>query len=343
MTFPIRTGLLGAAATIALAGGAWAQDVTLRLHQFLPEQAPVPSQVLVPWMERVTEASDGRIAFEHYPAMQLGGRPPELVDQVIDGVADVVWTLPGYTPGRFPRSEVFELPFLMTDAESTSRALWQLFEDGAFEDEFAGMKVLGLWVHGPGVIHSDVPVTEVGDMQGLNLRTPTRVTGQLIGALGGNPVGMPVPQVAESLTRGVIDGAIIPWEVTGAIRSSELVSNHTEFPDEALYTAVFLLAMNQGVYDGLPDDLKAVIDENSGLEFSGNAGATTQAADAGPRQMAVDNGNNVIELTSEQAQAWKDAAQPTVDAWVEETTAAGLDGQGLLDAARAAIESSAAR
>ena len=339
MTTTLRAGLLGTAIGLCTAAGAWAQDVTLRLHQFLPEQAAVPRDVLIPWMERITEASDGRIAFEHYPAMQLGGRPPELFDQAADGVADVVWTLPGYTPGRFPRSEVFELPFMVRDAESASAALWQMYEDGAFGDEFDRVKVLGLWVHGPGVVHSAEPVVDVTDMQGLDLRTPTRVTGQLITELGGNAVGMPVPQVAESLTRGVIDGAIIPWEVTGAIRSSELVSNHTEFPDEALYVATFLLAMNQSVYDSLPDDLKTVIDENSGAAFSEQAGAATQAADKAPRQAAMDMGNNIITLTSEQAQEWKDSAHPVIDAWIAEADAAGLDGQALVDGARAAIES----
>ncbi len=336
---PLVCAMLFAAAS---AGTAQAQDVTLRLHQFLPAQAPVPAKVLGPWMEKITAESGGRIAFEHYPAMQLGGRPPELIDQVIDGVADVVWTLPGYTPGRFPKSEVFELPFMMTTAEATSAALWELAEAEMLETEFAAVKVIGLWVHGPGVIHADRPVVEVGDLQGMNLRAPTRVTSNLVTELGANAVGMPVPQVAESLSKGVIDGAIIPWEVTGAIKSSELVSNHTEFPGAPLYTSVFILAMNKSVYDGLPDDLKAVIDANSGLAFSTAAGATTEAADAGPRQVAVDRGNAIVQLDDAQIASWKAAAEPTIAAWVAEAIAAGLDGQGLVDRARAAIASHSA-
>jgi TRAP-type C4-dicarboxylate transport system substrate-binding protein len=330
--------LFAAAAMTALASGAAvAQDVTLRLHQFLPAQSAVPAEVLVPWMEKVTAESDGRIAFEHYPAMQLGGRPPELIDQVIDGIADVVWTLPGYTPGRFPRVEVFELPFMMTNAEATSRALWQVAEAEMLATDFADVHVIGLWVHGPGVIHSKRPIVDVADLQGMNLRGPTRATTNLISALGANAVGMPVPQVPESLSRGVIDGTVIPWEVTGSLRTSELVEHHTEFPGAPLYTAVFLLAMNKATYEGLPDDLRAVIDANSGLAFSENAGRVSEAADAGPRAFAVERGNSIVELTPEQVDAWRTAAQPTIDAWVEEATAAGLDGQGLLDAARDAI------
>ena len=285
---------------------------TLRFHPFLPEQALVPRDVLVPWMERIEADSDGRIAFRHFPAMQLGGRPAELVDHVVDGVADVIWTLPCYTPGRFPRTEVFELPFVMEDPEATSRALWRVAEAEMLDTDVADMKVIGDGVHGPGVIHSDVPITTTDDRQGLDLRPPTRVTRQLVGALGANLVGMPMPQMAEALARGVIGGAIVPWEVAGAIRFSEFVSNHTGFEGPAPYTAVFPIAMNGAEYDALPDGLKAIIDVNSGLEFSAEVTVATAAVDAGPRQAAVDRGNNIIGLMAEQSAEWQAAAEPTI-------------------------------
>ncbi len=336
MTLTRRTILVTAAAAALMPGLAAAQDtVTLKLHQFLPAQAPVPAGVLVPWMEKVTADSGGRIVFEHYPAMQLGGKPGELIDQVTDGVADVVWTLPGYTPGRFPRTEVMELPFLMTDAEAASRTYWTLGEKSMFDTEFKDVKILGMWTHGPGLIHSKTPITVPADLNGVKLRAPTRVTNMMATNLGATAVGMPVPAVPESLSKGVIDATILPWEVTASIKSSELVTNHTEFPGAPLYTSAFILAMNKDVYDGLPDDLKAVIDANSGLEFSANAGKVSQAADAPARQIAVDLGNTIIELTPEQIAEWKAAAEPTIATWVAEMSAQGIDGQALLDEARA--------
>lgn len=314
---------------------AVAQDVVLKLHQFLPAQAPVPAEVLVPWMAKVEAESNGRIKFEHYPAMQLGGRPGDLYDQVVDGVADIVWTLPGYTPGRFPRTEVMELPFLMTNAEAASRTFWTLGEKYMFDTDFKDVKVLGLWTHGPGLIHSKTPVTTIADLAGVKLRAPTRVTNMMVTNLGATAVGMPVPAVPESLSKGVIDATILPWEVTASIKSSELVKNHTEFGDASLYTAAFVLAMNRAAYDKLPDDLKAVIDANSGLEFSAMAGKASQAADDPARQMAVDLGNSIVTLTPEQVAEWKAAAQPTIDAWVAETAAAGFDGAAMLEEARA--------
>jgi len=322
------------AALSALAFAAQAQDVVLKFHQFLPAQAPVPALVLVPWMEKIEAESGGRIMFEHYPAMQLGGAPPGLVDQVIDGVADVVWTLPGYTPGRFPRTEVIELPFLISDAESASRALYTLGEAFMFDTEYSDMKILGMWTHGPGLIHSKTPISSPSDLPGVKLRAPTRVTNMMVSNLGAAAVGMPVPAVPESLSKGVIDATILPWEVTGSLKTSELVKNHTEFPGKALYTSAFILAMNKSVYDGLPDDLKAVIDANSGVEFSAIAGKTSQGADAGARQMAVDLGNSIVTLTPEQAAEWEAAAEPTYAAWLNEMIAAGIDGQALLDEAR---------
>ena len=317
---------------------AFAQEVTLRLHQFLPAQANVPKLVLDPWADKIEQESGGRIKIERYPSMQLGGTPPQLIDQVTDGTVDFVWTLPGSTPGRFPSVEVFELPFAMTNAEATSRAYWDLFEKYMKDGEFKDVHIIGTWVHGPGLIHSKSPVAKLEDLKGMKLRGPTRVITGLLGELGATPIGMPVPAVTESLSKGVIDGAVIPWEVTTSLKVPELVSNHTEFENAALYTTTFVLAMNKAKYESLPDDLKKVIDDNSGQEFSALAGKTQASADGPSKQIAVDRGNNIITLDAAEVERWKAAAQPVVDKWVAEATGKGLDGQKLLDESRALIQ-----
>lgn len=333
----LSRGLAIGAAAALLGTAAFAQEVTLKMHQFLPAQASVPKHVLDVWADKVEADSEGRIKIERYPSMQLGGKPPELVDQVLDGVADIVWTLPGYTPGRFPSTEVFELPFMETNAEATSRAYWQLAEKHFMDTEFGDMKMLGLWVHGPGLIHSSEPVTEPADLNGVKLRAPTRVTNQLFTGLGATTVGLPVPAVPEALSKGVIDATVIPWEVTASLKVGELVKNHTEFGDGSLYTATFIFAMNKDKYEALPDDLKKVIDDNSGEDFSAFAGKVMQDYDAPARQIAVDLGNNIIELTPEQVQVWRDASAGVEKAWVEEMSGR-FDAQALVDEARALIE-----
>ncbi|GAA6189010.1 TRAP transporter substrate-binding protein [Litorivita sp. NS0012-18] len=332
-----RRTVAASAMFAAMSASAFAQEVTLKMHQFLPAQASVPSQILDVWADKVEAESGGKIKIERYPSMQLGGKPPELADQVVDGIADIVWTVTGYSPGRFPRSEAFEMPFTMTNAEDTSRAYWEFAEKNMLDKDFAEMKMLAVWVHGPGLIHSKNPIASVADLNGVKLRAPTRVTNKLFSTMGATPVGMPVPAVPEALSKGVIDATVIPWEVTSALKVSELVSNHTEFGDDTLYTTTFIFAMNKDKYESLSDELKAVIDANSGADVSAWAGKVMQAADAPARKIAVDRGNTIITLTPEQVAEWKAAAAPIEAGWVEEVSTNDLDGQALLDEAKALI------
>ncbi|MBO6900145.1 MAG: TRAP transporter substrate-binding protein [Rhizobiaceae bacterium] len=335
----LMAGMMAAAGLFAGLQVAAAQEVTLRLHQFLPPQANVPAHILDPWADRVEAASDGRIKIERFSAMSLGGTPPQLIDQATDGVVDLVWALPGYTPGRFPSTEVFELPFMMTNAEATSRAYWDMFEKHMKDNEFKDLHILGTWVHGPGVIHSKSPVASLDDLNGLKVRAPTRVINALLSELGAAPVGMPVPQVTEALSKGVIEATVIPWEVTPALKVAELVGNHTTFGgDHALYTTTFVLAMNKDSYERLPDDLKKVIDDNSGAELSAWAGKTMEEYDAPGLEIAQSRGNNIIELSADEAEAWKAAAQPVIDNWIAEMSAKGVDAQALIDEARSLID-----
>ena len=308
-----------------------------------PAQANVPAHVLDPWADKIEADSAGRIKIERYPAMQLGGTPPQLIDQAQDGTVDLVWTLPGNTPGRFPSTEVFELPFMMTNAEAASKAYWDVFEKHMKDGEFAELHVISAWVHGPGVIHSRAPVEKLEDLQGMKVRAPTRIITSLLSELGATPIGMPIPLVPESLSKGVIDGAVVPWEVTAALRVPELVNNHTEFGgDHALYTTTFVLAMNKARYDALPDDLKKVIDDNSGRDVSGSFGRIQEEWDAPGRKIAVDRNNNIISLSAEQVDVWKAAAEPVIEGWVADMNGKGHDGQARLEEARALIDKSTA-
>lgn len=336
-----RIALAAAAATALLLGGAGlsvAQEtVTLRIQHFLPPQATLPANFITAWAEKVTAESGGRIQFEIYPAMQLGGAAPNLYDQMVDGLVDIIWTLPGYTPGRFPMTEVFELPFITSIGETTSGALWNFYL-AHLGDEYVDAHMIAIFTHGPGLIHSDQPIAALEDIAGLAIRGPTRTITWLLDELGAEPVGMPVPQVPENLARGVIDGAVVPWEVTPSIRLSELVENHTQFTgDESLYVATMIFAMNREVYDALPDDLKAIIDANSGLETSQWAGRVLDEGDPPGEQIAIDRGNNIITLDAAETARWKEVAQPVYDRWIEMMNGLGFDGAALVEEARALI------
>ena len=340
-----RTFLAGAAAAgVALAAPALvrAQEVTtLRLHQFLPAQATIPALAIAPWVERVEAASAGRLRFELYPAMQLGGAPADLYDQARDGVVDLVWTVLGYTPGRFPRAEVFELPWMVTRGEATSVAFHKFVAAHAM-DEFAGVRLLCAHAHGPGLFHSKDPITRLEDLKGMKVRGGSRIINDLLAQLGAEPVGLPVPQVPEALSTGVINATTVPWEVTPSLKIAELVRNHTGFAGQhGLYTQTFGFIMNLERYDSLPVDLQAIIDANSGVETARAFGAAMDAGDATGRRIAEEAGNSIVTLDADETARWKAASQPTIDRWVADMQAAGADGAGLYEAALAAVTAEA--
>jgi len=323
----------------AAAMPAVAQEITLKVHHFLSTQSPAHARLITPWCDKVAKESGGRLKCQIYPTMQLGGTPPQLLDQVKDGVADIVWTLPGYNAGRFPSLEAFELPFMMTNAEGTSRALWHYVDQHA-KAEFKDVRPLAFHVHGPGYIHMrDKPVRTLADMKGVKVRAPTRLTNRLIAAMGATPVGMPVPQVPEALSRGVIDGAVIPWEVVPAVRVHELTKHHTETDPKlpALYTSTFIFAMNPAKYDSLPADLKRVIDANSGADFSAQAGKIIWEADGPGRKLAQERGNQFHMIGAAELDNWRKLAQTVQDEWVKEMNGKGRDGAALLKAAQGLI------
>jgi TRAP-type C4-dicarboxylate transport system substrate-binding protein len=233
---------------------------------------------------------------------------------------------------------VFELPFMMTDSIATSLAFQQMIEEDFQNSEYSNVKVLGAWVHGPGVIHTATGVTKLEDMQGKKVRGPTRVINNLLGELGATAVGMPVPAIPEALSKKVIDGTVIPWEVTPAVRLSELVSHHTEFSGkEALYTTALMTVMNKAKYDSMPDDLKKILDDNSGMVLSKLAATKMLEKDAPGRAIAEKAGNTIVTLDEAEVARWKEAAQPVIDAWVAEMDGKGIDGNALIARAKELI------
>lgn len=330
-----------AAATLfatAMAPAHAADDVVLKVHHFLPAGSYAQQMFIQPWCDKIAAESARRIRCQIYPSMQLGGTPPQLVDQVRDGLVDVIWTLPGYTPGRFPRVEAFELPFMMQSPEAASRALWDYVQQYA-GDEFKAVHPIAFHVHGDGVFHMvRKPIQTLADLKGLKLRAPTRQTNKLLAALGATPVAMPVPAVGEALSKGVIDGALVPYEVVPSVKIQELVKFHSETDpvEPAIYTSTFMLAMNKARYESLPPDLRKVIDANSGIDLSGRIGAVFLQADAEGKKLTRGNTTNVIPKA--ELQQWKAAGQTVSDAWVKEMTAKGLNGQQLLDGAKALLD-----
>lgn len=318
---------------------AQAQEVMLRLHHFLPAASNVHRFFLMPWAEKVQQESGGRLRIQIFPSMQLGGAPPQLFDQARDGVADIVWTLPGNTPGRFPRIETMELPFVAHASGVVNARATQEFFSTLAPDEFREVHPICVWAHDAGHIHANRAVRRQEDLRGLRLRFPTRLAGEALRALGAAPVGLPVPQVPEALAQRAIDGAVVPWEVVPAIRLQELVNHHTEITGTpCFYTTTFILAMNRARYAGLPADLRAVLDSNSGEVAATMAGRVWD--ERGPvvrADVARRRQNTIVQLSAAEKERWQIATRPVLDAWFNTMRERNIDGQALLAQARALI------
>ena len=332
--------LMPCAAAASIALPAAAQEITLKVHHFWPPTAMPPSTLLVPWCDKIAKDSNNRMKCQIYPAMQLGGAPPQLIQQAMDGVADIVWTLPGYTAGRFPVMEVFELPFMSLSAEATSQAAWDYYTQFGYK-EFPGIKALAINVHDNGYVHTvSKQVKVMADFKGQKMRAPTRQTNKMLGALGATPVAMPLPALGDALSKGVVDGYLLPWEVIPSIKAHEFTKfdSETDPKSRALYTAVFILAMNQAKYDSLPPDLKAVIDANSGATLSKTMGVQWDASAPPARKFAVDHGNTFYLIPSSELENWQKATANLPDEWVKDIAAKGQDGKALLQAAKDLIK-----
>lgn len=325
-------------AAALVAGAAAAQEVTLTLHHFLGPSSPTHAAFIEPWARKVEAASGGRIAIQIFPSMSMGGKPPELYRQVRDGVADIVWTLPGYTPGVFPRVEVFELAAVHRgSAEATNRAIQAVAP--LLAEDFADVKPILVHVHaGNALILRDKRVATLEDVRGLKLRTPSRTGAWMIEAWGAEPVGMPIPELPQALARGGIDGALAPFEVAPSLNLQQITKHSAEGPDKRRFgTSVFLFAMNRDRYDSLPEDLRAVIDAHSGAAIAAEAGATWDGVERRGEAIFAEAGAPLSALEAEAMAAFDVAAEAVTARWIAEATAAGVDGAALVAAAKAAV------
>ncbi len=329
---------VGAGALLA-AGPAAAEEYYFRLHHLLGAKAPAQTKMLEPWAKQVEANSGGKVKIEIFPAMSLGGRPPELIQQVRDGVVDLIWTVNGYTPGIFPRTEVMELPTVfVNDPKAANLALYDLFESD-LKEEYKGVEVMFLHVHAGQAIHMrDTPVRSPADLAGKKMRIPTRTGAWIIEALGAAPVAMPVPELPQALQKGVVDGAFIPWEIIPPLKIQDQTRYQIEGAKmERFGTTTFQVSMNGAKWSSLPDDIKKAFKDASGPDWWAEVGDIWRASDDFGIDLAVKAGNEHIVLTEEETQAFRDALQPVVKRWVDDVTGQGIDGAGLVEKARALV------
>jgi TRAP-type C4-dicarboxylate transport system substrate-binding protein len=334
------TRLLAAAATgaiaLASASGVSAQEYVLKLHHMLGAKAPAQTNMLEPWVKAVEENSGGKVKIEIYPAMTLGGSPPELVQQARDGVVDIVWTVNGYTPGQFPRTEVFELPgVFVNDIKATNLAMYDMFDE-YLADDYKGLEVMWLHVHaGQAIMSVDKEVRSPADLAGMKIRIPSRTGAWVIEALGASPIAMPVPEVPSALSKKVAEATLLPWEIIPPLKLFNQIDYFVEGENSTrLGTTTFQVSMNKAKWDSLPADIQKAFSDASGRDWWAKVADAWRGGDNFGIKMATDNGKTHVVLTGAETQAFLDALAPVQQRWIDEVTGAGLDGAGLVAKAK---------
>lgn len=315
---------------------ATAQDkpIELRFSSWVGVGHGHHTGVMAPWAKMIEEQSGGRLKVTIYPGGTLG-KPADHFDLVKNGIADMGFAAPGYTPGRFPLITVTELPLLFKTAKGGSQAVWSLF-DTYFEKEFSGVKVLWIWVHPPGQFHlAKKPVRVLEDLAGLKVRAATPMTAEMVKSLGATPVNIAAPETYNALERGVVDGTIFPWEAISSFKLAEVLRHHAVVN---LYVAPLITIMNQRKYDSLPPDLRKVIDDLSGAWGAEFNGAVWDRNEEDGIAAARQAGATIYPVPPEERQRWAAKLKPVEEGWIKSMEGKGLPGQQLLSNLREAIK-----
>ncbi|GGC05059.1 periplasmic substrate-binding transporter [Marinobacterium zhoushanense] len=321
-----KLGTAIAASTVMMMGAttsSQAADITLRFGHIWPSVAGTHKNIFQPWADQVEKESGGRIKVEIYPSSTLA-KPPAQYDAVKNRIMDMTATVQGYSANRFPLTQVIELPGVVKTAVQGSCVVQSLYDEGLLADEYADTHPLFLFTHGQGHLHTtDKLVKTPADLEGMRIRRPTIVVGDMLSHLGAQPVGMPAPETYQAAQRGVINGVMFPWEGQLSFRLNELTPYHTEVG--GLYSLSFIVTMNKDVYNSLPGDLQQVIDDASGQAWAKIAGVNFDAADVIGRKQAVDAGQEIYTVEGgANNPAWKPVLDETTEAVLTE-----LEGKGL--------------
>lgn len=322
-----RTSLAVALGAAALAAPA-VQAQELRLSTFVPPVHVIYREILTPWSQEVSQATNGEVKVTLYPSMQLGGKPPELFRQAKEGVVDLVFTLPGYTSPAFPRTQMIELPGLKPDGVAATNMMWDLF-DPYLLPEYEGTKVIALWgAEDAGLVSRDRAFRSIDDLKGRRMRAPSAAQARQLEVMGAVPVAMPITEVYQSLERGVIDGAMLPFSTVPDFRLAEVGRGYT-IAGPLFGRSSFLVAMNKKKYDSLSPAARAAIDRLSGRGLSLKATEVylKRSADglAGVRGKA-----EVVELSAAEQKRIAELLRPIVTDWIKESEAKGIPAREML-------------
>ncbi|MCK2183920.1 TRAP transporter substrate-binding protein [Halomonas getboli] len=323
---PIVAGL--ALATALASQASFADTTTLRIAHVWPGGSLIDKELFQAWASSVEEASDGRLEVEVYPGQTLT-KSDKTYESTASGIADIGASAQGYTAGRFPLTQVVELPGVSSSAAQGACILQSLYDQGQLDDEYADTHPLFLFTTGPGYLHTqERTIRTPDDLAGLRLRRPTPLVGDMFERLDAQAVGMPAPDVFTAMQRGVVDGLSFNWEAMKTFRLNELADHHTEIP---LYDLSLFATMSQRSYEALSPDLQRIIDDHSGAEWAQRAAAVYDELIRQGRQEAEAAGDEILVIDNAlDDPEWGPVLQESIDRYLEEV---GGNARGIYDEA----------
>ena len=308
--------------TLGLCASAGA-ETTLRMAHLWPAGSAVNQELYQAWAKRIEEESNGQLNVEIYPSQTLA-KSEQAYDAAANGIADISVTLQGYTAGRFPLTEIVQLPGVVNSASQGACILQSLYEQGDVASEYDDTHVLFLFTTGPAYLHTrETEIKTPADLQGLRIRRPSEVAGEMLASMGAQPLGMPAPDIYTALQRGVMDGLSFPWEAMKVFRINELTNYHLQVP---YYAGAIVATMSQAAYDRLSPEMQAVIDDNSGMAWALKAGQVFDELDKAGREEAEAQGNiiHVVENPLDDP-AWAAPLKQGTENYLKRLEARGLD------------------
>lgn len=323
--------LLALPLVAAMAAPAAAQKTTLKFAVFTPEKERTFQVVMKPFAERVMAAAKGTLDIKLYPNGALGRHPGRQLKMVQDGVADIAWIIPAYTPGRFPDNSVFELPNIIQTSKEGSIAAWRLLQKGMLRG-YDKYYVIALFTTSPYTIHMGNKVGSMDDLMGKKIRAVGPAMTASIKAIGAAPEAMPFTKIVEAISRGVINGTTAHPIALHDFGVSKVAQHHYF---GRLGTVNLAIVMNRKKFDRLPAAAKAAIEKFRGEALSVAFGDMSDNRNAELRKIwAKDGKHTVVEQSPAEAKKWDAKLSPVVDAWVKKHT----NGAKLLDALKAELK-----
>lgn len=305
---------MGAVAVSGLAPRIASAQATLLKYGWMgPASEPTYVKSMAPFGAAITADSGGTLKVDMYPGGTLGKDPSGQIKYVMDGVLDIAYIIPSYTPGRFPDNGLFELPGLYRTASEASLALWRMYQKGLLRG-YEELEVLQLATTFPNLIHTREPVKSLEDLAGKKLRVSGPTAADTVRALGAVPVGFPVNQAAESISRGVVDGTVQDWNTYAAFRLGDVAKHHLDVP---LGQAPMLVAMTKARFNALPEAGKAAIRKNGYEKLVREVGGLhDQVTQDWRKRVTTEPGHVLTKIEGPQLAAFDAKVKPVIDDWV---------------------------